>query len=368
MSDVYEIGGRTTREYLRSIGVPETRDQAWIVDSTKTLRALRKERGEPPAGCLDLPTTSEEESEVARRLQALGITKPADPEASALWACEIADLPAPGWCGKYTNAQMERLLLARRAQGPSEGPGLGTALAVGLGAVGLLGFVAYMMSRKPSKFALAEYTIGLNGSAFDPRAQKLRDALEREGFEVTGFGTASRFDGGTIGGDIDVLDPRGTSFDQAAAVEASRRLFKLGQKHGVDVSFVSAGPSGEEKKEMSVDDFISRADDDRQSVLHDDWLIDFADWSKENEPSASRSYQAWQNRLTKWWSLEKDKPVSCIPCGEDSGWEVVKSNGEVSYPYHNKGDAEADAKFNGGKVRPIAKFSESKKLKKVYGS
>ena len=129
-------------------------------------------------------------------------------------------------------------------------PGLGTALAVGLGAVGLVGLGAYLMSCKSSKFALAEYTIGLDGSAFDPRAQAFRDELERQGFEVTGFGTASSLDGKTLGGDIDVLDPRGTSFDQEAAVAESRRLFKLAREHGVNVSFVSAGPSGEEKTRL----------------------------------------------------------------------------------------------------------------------
>jgi hypothetical protein len=188
---------------------------------------------------------------------------------------------------------------------PDEGPGLGTVVAVGLAAVGLVGLGMYLMSRKPSKFALAKYTIGLEGSAFDPRAQKFRDELEREGFEVTGFGTESRFDGKTLGGDIDVFDPRGTSFDQEASVAESQRLFKLGQKHGLNVSFVSAGPTGEE---------------------------------------------------------------SCIPCGDDSGWEVIKSNGDVSYPYHNKGDAESDARINGGKVRPLVRFSDSAKLKKVYRS
>jgi hypothetical protein len=373
--------GRTTREYLQSINVPETQDQAWIVDQTRMIRALRKERGEPAPGCLDAPWTPEEEAEVAQRLQTHGISKPTDPNAPAAWASEITPTPSPsphvrtkvhahahapstlpastpgapehpstsaaiaaglGGCqplrGRYVfteprcNIQVrgrwphegsmklhyepgDEVGIGGGAQGllPTEDFNSGIALAVGLGAIGLVGLGMYLLDRKSvlvSKFGAAEYTIGLEGSAFDPRASRYREELEREGFEVTGFGTAHVNGSAMPLGDIDVLGPRDEVFDQEKASTESRRLFRLGQKHGLNVQYVSSGPSGE--------------------------------LSATEEP--------------------------CIPCGDDSGWEVVKPDGDVSLPFHNKGDAESDARLNGGKVRPLARFSDSEKLKKVYRS
>jgi len=233
----------------------------------------------------------------------------------------------------------------KRAQGPGEGPGLGMALAVGLGAIGVVGLAAYLLSRKGPAFGATEYTIGLEGSAHEPRAVKLMQDLEHQGFKVLGSGTAISFDGKTIGGDIEVLDPKG---DKSRAVAESRRLFKLGQKHGLDVSYVSAGPTGEEKENLAkerrshsvpltIDEFIRLDYDDtftygelrgafpkhaRTGLDHhtpdqknslwarygyDDALEDFADWYKTRFPTeqhAKKSQRAWV-RLFETFAKDK---------------------------------------------------------------
>jgi hypothetical protein len=66
----------------------------------------------------------------------------------------------------------------KTASGTGEGPGLGVALAVSLGTVGLVGLGMYLLNRKgtaESKFGAAEYIIGLQGSAFTrPQRMPLR--------------------------------------------------------------------------------------------------------------------------------------------------------------------------------------------------